>query len=79
MTCILCFNHFNEDERYGVYDYSEPTMITGAAMVEKVFGFSEVCKFLFNIRQTCCIFYILENSLWHVERRRHLHLQKLLD
>lgn len=43
MSCILCFHHFNEDERYGVHDYTEASMITGAQMVEKHFLFSEVC------------------------------------
>lgn len=44
MTCILCFNVILEEDRFGVHDYAEASMITGAEMVEKHFGFAEVCR-----------------------------------
>lgn len=43
MACILCFNVILDDERFGVNDYAEASMITGAEMVVKHFGFAEVC------------------------------------
>lgn len=68
MSCILCFHHFNEDERYGVNDYTEASMISGAQMIEKHFLFAEVCQILIkhNIR---FISAVLENSICrHLKR-----------